>query len=243
MVVGGDNRYHFVNSAFERYAGLPRDQILGRTAMDVLGEVEVARRRPWMKRALCGETVRFTLDYATPDGTQWLELTGIPLKMDGGEVGGFVGIGQDVTQQKLEQDRLTDLARRDPLTGLYNRLGFEQQIEFQVRQGRGGQLGLLYIDLDAFKPVNDRHGHAAGDRPLRHRRWPDAHRRQRGGRLRRQGRTRLARTHRPRRRPALRRQGRRAQHLPRPARLSGVSRGISPPGSAAPARARPHARR
>ncbi|HMX11353.1 MAG TPA: diguanylate cyclase [Burkholderiaceae bacterium] len=166
VVVGGDNRYHFVNSAFERYAGLPRDQILGRTAMDVLGEVEVARRRPWMKRALTGETVRFTLDYATPDGTQWLELTCIPLKMAGGEVDGFVGIGQDVTQQKLEQDRLTDLARRDPLTGLFNRLGFEQQIEYLVRQGRGGQLGLLYIDLDAFKPVNDTHGHAAGDRVL-----------------------------------------------------------------------------
>jgi len=166
VVVGGDNRYHFVNSAFERYAGRPRDQILGRTAMDVLGEVEVARRRPWMKRALAGETVRFTLDYASTDGTQWLELTCIPLKMAGGEVDGFVGIGQDVTQQKLEQDRLTDLARRDPLTGLFNRLGFEQQIESQVRQGRGGQLGLLYIDLDAFKPVNDTHGHAAGDRVL-----------------------------------------------------------------------------
>ncbi len=166
VVVGGDNRYHFVNSAFERYAGLPRDQILGRTAMEVLGEVEVARRRPWMKRALAGETVRFTLDYPSPDGPQYLEFTCIPLKMAGGEVDGFVGISQDITAQRREQDRLTDLARQDALTGVLNRLGFEQQIEYHVRQGRGDQLGLLYIDLDGFKPVNDRHGHAAGDRVL-----------------------------------------------------------------------------
>jgi diguanylate cyclase (GGDEF)-like protein/PAS domain S-box-containing protein len=166
VVVGGDNRYHFVNSAFERYAGLPRDQILGRTAMDVLGEVEVARRRPWMKRALTGETVTFTLDYPSADGPQYLEFTCIPLKMAGGEVDGFVGISQDITAQRREQDRLTDLARQDALTGVLNRLGFEQQIEHHVRQGRGGQLGLLYIDLDGFKPVNDRNGHAAGDQVL-----------------------------------------------------------------------------
>jgi diguanylate cyclase (GGDEF)-like protein/PAS domain S-box-containing protein len=166
VVVGGDNCYHFVNSAFERYAGRPRDQILGRTAMDVLGEVEVARRRPWMKRALSGETVCFTLDYPSPEGTLYLEFTCIPLKMAGGEVDGFVGISQDITAQRREQDRLTDLARQDALTGVLNRLGFEQQIEHHVRQGRGGQLGLLYIDLDGFKPVNDRHGHAAGDQVL-----------------------------------------------------------------------------
>lgn len=166
VVVGSDNCYHFVNSAFEHYAGLPREQIIGRTAMEVLGELEVARRRPWMRRAIAGETVSFVLDYPGPEGLQYLQMTCIPLKLDGGQVDGFVGISQDVTAQRREQERLADQARHDPLTGLLNRLGFEQQIEHQVAQGLGAQIGVLYIDLDFFKPVNDTHGHAVGDQVL-----------------------------------------------------------------------------
>jgi len=166
VVVGSDNCYHFVNSAFERYAGLPREQIIGRTAMEVLGELEVARRRPWMRRAIAGETVSFVLDYPGPDGLQYLQMTCIPLKLDGGQVDGFVGISQDVTAQRREQARLTDQARQDPLTGLLNRLGFEQQAERHAAQGDGARLGVLYIDLDHFKPVNDTHGHAVGDQVL-----------------------------------------------------------------------------
>jgi diguanylate cyclase (GGDEF)-like protein/PAS domain S-box-containing protein len=166
VVVGADGRYRFANGAFERYCGLPRDQIIGRTAVDVLGAAEVARRRPYMQRAFAGESVTFALDYATPEGTTWLQLSCIPLRLGGQGVDGFVGIAQDITSQRREQDRLTALSQRDPLTGLLNRAGFEQFLERQVDAGLGAALGLLYIDLDRFKPVNDQHGHAMGDRLL-----------------------------------------------------------------------------
>ncbi len=77
-----------------------------------------------------------------------------------------MGIAQDITAQRREQDRLTALSQRDPLTGLLNRAGFEQFLEREAQAGQGASLGLLYIDLDRFKPVNDEHGHAAGDRLL-----------------------------------------------------------------------------
>ena len=166
VVVDSDTRYRFANSAFERYTGLPREQIIGRTAVEVLGEHEVARRRPYMVRALAGEIVSFALDYARPEGTRWLELTCIPLRLGGDAVDGFVGITQDITSQRREQDRLTALSQRDPLTGLLNRAGFEQFLTRQVDAGLGASLGLLYIDLDRFKPVNDQHGHATGDHLL-----------------------------------------------------------------------------
>jgi diguanylate cyclase (GGDEF)-like protein/PAS domain S-box-containing protein len=167
VVVGADARYRFANTAFERYAGLPRECIIGRTAAEVLGEEEMARRRPFMRRALAGETVSFALDYPHPEGTTWLQLTCIPLRPGGDAVDGFVGIAQDITSQRREQDRLTALSQRDPLTGLLNRAGFEQFLERQVQAGLGEHLGLLYIDLDRFKPVNDEHGHATGDQLLR----------------------------------------------------------------------------
>ena len=59
-------------------------------------------------------------------------------------------------------------AERDPLTGLLNRRGFERELT----RGRsyveryGGNAALIYLDLDGFKPINDRHGHAAGDAVL-----------------------------------------------------------------------------
>ena len=166
VVVGADGRYRFANPAFERLAGLPREAIIGRTAGEVLGEAEVARRRPFMLRAFAGENVNFTLDYARPDGVTWLALDCIPLRQDGETVDGFVGISQDITAERREQERLTALSQRDPLTGLLNRAGFEQFLEREARAGQGASLGLLYVDLDRFKPVNDEHGHAVGDRLL-----------------------------------------------------------------------------
>jgi diguanylate cyclase (GGDEF)-like protein len=60
-------------------------------------------------------------------------------------------------------------ALADALTGVANRKGFEQRLDHEWRRSRryGRPLGLLLIDLDGFKQVNDRHGHAAGDRVLR----------------------------------------------------------------------------
>jgi diguanylate cyclase (GGDEF)-like protein/PAS domain S-box-containing protein len=163
VIVDAQGRYRFVNNAFERYVGLPADQIIGRTAVDVLGPEEVARRRPYMQRAVAGEAVDFTLDYPGDQGTTYLALNCIPLRLDG-MVDGFVGISQDITVQRREQARLAQLATRDPLTGLLNRAGFEQGAA--QRRVDNQRHALLYIDLDHFKPVNDSLGHQAGDQVL-----------------------------------------------------------------------------
>ena len=66
------------------------------------------------------------------------------------------------------QGRVAELETRvdeDPLTGLLNRRGFERALERALAYVRryGATAALVYIDLDRFKPINDRHGHAAGD--------------------------------------------------------------------------------
>jgi diguanylate cyclase (GGDEF)-like protein len=60
-------------------------------------------------------------------------------------------------------------AERDPLTGIFNRRGFERELGRAAAHVRryGGNAALVYLDLDGFKPVNDRHGHAAGDAVLK----------------------------------------------------------------------------
>ena len=96
-----------------------------------------------------------------------LQMSYLPLRLADGTLDGFIGVAQDITEHKVEQARLLELTRLDPLTGALNRAGFEHALDEHVRRPRSGQLALLCIDLDHFKSVNDRHGHPVGDELLK----------------------------------------------------------------------------
>ncbi len=164
-VIDIDGSYRFVNTAFERWCGLPRAEILGRKASEVFGEAGFARRLPWIHRVLLGEEVTFELAQGGPGEQRYTQITYVPLRLSTGKVDGYVSVAQDITRQKLEEVRLKALAQKDALTGLFNRAGFEEAL--QGMEATGQSLALLYIDLDLFKPVNDTYGHPVGDEVLR----------------------------------------------------------------------------
>jgi diguanylate cyclase (GGDEF)-like protein len=74
----------------------------------------------------------------------------------------------EVAAMRARVAELETHAERDPLTGVLNRRGFERELRRAAAYVRryGGNAALIYLDLDRFKPVNDRHGHAAGDAVL-----------------------------------------------------------------------------
>lgn len=162
-VLDADGRYRFVNGAFERWHGLPRAEIVGRTMHDLLGKPEFDPVRPWIARALAGEEVSFELHFPGHSHGQHLAVNYIPLRLDNGTLDGFVAVAQDITQHRQEAQRLLGLAQRDAMTGLLNRAGLQDWLDFQQAHGDAAQIGLLCIDLDRFKPVNDQHGHPVGD--------------------------------------------------------------------------------
>lgn len=86
-------------------------------------------------------------------------------RMPGGDI---VINGQDVTSIKLAEDRIRHMALHDPLTELPNRQLFKDRIHQDLAHAQryGDLVGLLYIDLDKFKRINDLHGHDEGDRFL-----------------------------------------------------------------------------
>lgn len=109
------------------------------------------------------------VEVATPAGMRWVSLSGNPVVDPAGGCPGFRGVGVDITEARRSQDRLTQLASVDALTGLPNRQRlreiFSDAIAETARTGRA--CAILFLDLDAFKPVNDTFGHSIGDAVLR----------------------------------------------------------------------------
>lgn len=160
-------RYRLVNKAFERWRGKRREELIGRSMEEVVGDTEYPRSLEWVHRALSGETVTYEKEYPGARESRHVSITYIPLRMKDGQVGGFVEVAQDITLHREEHVRLTMLSERDPLTGLLNRAGLESYLRKRTEQGNGASLAMLYIDLDHFKAINDTYGHMTGDDVLR----------------------------------------------------------------------------
>ena len=90
--------------------------------------------------------------------------------------GGAVVLFEDVTERKITQARINELARFDSLTGLPNRTEFHERAEDILSSApRALSCAMMFVDLDQFKQVNDTLGHAVGDRLLRRGRRTPAH--------------------------------------------------------------------
>ena len=104
-----------------------------------------------------------------PDGTiRWLRETGNVVKNDHDETIKMMGVVRDITEEKASANYLKHLAHFDPLTGLPNRLVLEERLSEALEQARASatRVALVFVDLNGFKAINDRYGHAAGDRVL-----------------------------------------------------------------------------
>ena len=158
-------RLIYVNAAFSRILGSPREAVLGQPCLCAGDDDGFAVIREAIAAGRDGYT---TLARTRPDGTpQWIELFLAPVRGDAGAVTHYVGILNDVTARKEAEAQLAFLAHHDPLTGLPNRAYFDHRLG-QVLAGadRGRGFALCFIDLDRFKLINDSLGHGAGDAVL-----------------------------------------------------------------------------
>ncbi len=159
-----------VNNAFEHITGHSRADVLGQSPRmfrssrqgpetyaqlwEQLMETGRCRGEVWSRRK---------------DGEAYAVLLTVnAVKNDAGQTVRYVALFSDITPLRRQQEQLEHVANFDPLTDLPNRLLLSDRLTQGLAQCRRTQQGLavLYLDLDGFKAINDRHGHDMGDQLL-----------------------------------------------------------------------------
>jgi PAS domain S-box-containing protein len=175
VAVDEDDRLVEFNPAAERTFDYRAEDVLGRDVADVLVPPE---SRPFYRslaqriRENPGSSLldrRIETNVIRSDGTEFpVELTVARVEGAGGLGPSFYAIVRDIAERRRGEQRLAYLAYHDALTGLPNRILVEQEVDLALARARraGGAAALMFVDLDDFKEVNDRLGHAAGDRLL-----------------------------------------------------------------------------
>ena len=163
-------RIAFVNDGFCTIFGRGREEVIGQTP-EVFGIVERQQsifdallRHVFEHRPFAAEATALRAD-----GTEFeLELQLVPVE-DGGQLTHWVAFLRDVTQNRNEVSSLRHQAMHDGLTGLPNRMMLFESLENAIENARAANsvLGLMLMDLDRFKEVNDTFGHHFGDSLLK----------------------------------------------------------------------------
>lgn len=160
------------NPPFERCFGVPQDRILGRTDYDFFSreaadgfryhdQIAIEASQPvvneeWITFAVGGQRML-------------VETTKVAMRSSTGELIGVLGIARDITERKRLEAELLEMATTDFLTGLSNRRHFIARMEAELARvnRQGSPVAVLMLDIDHFKRINDRYGHASGDAVLR----------------------------------------------------------------------------
>ncbi|MDR7868790.1 MAG: diguanylate cyclase [Sporomusaceae bacterium] len=162
-------RYVYASPAIRTLLGYEPEELIGKTPFemahpnDLQSILEPFRKMMMTGAAFGGVTAR----YRRKDGVyRWMET--MVVKVDGCPLPGvlYQSSTRDVTERKQLEERLTEMGYRDALTGLYNRGYFEEELK-RLDRRRGGSVGLIIVDVDGLKVVNDALGHDAGDELLK----------------------------------------------------------------------------
>ncbi|WP_132144645.1 putative bifunctional diguanylate cyclase/phosphodiesterase [Luteibacter rhizovicinus] len=167
IIADADRRVTTANEAHTRLTGIPAEA-LRHTRFDATRTLPDGRPLPQIIWDDVAEGANWVgeVESRRSDGTTYPEMLSISAIRDGmGRPQHYVAVFTDVTARKADRQRLQHLATHDPLTGLVTRSEFERLCSEAITRATHsrGAIAVMFVDLDAFKVVNDSYSHAIGD--------------------------------------------------------------------------------
>lgn len=171
FITDAGNRIISANTAFTRITGYEAAEVIGRNpGLLSSGMHDEAFYQSLWEQVLLHGRWEGEIWNRRKDGRVYPQNLSISVVRDGeGRISHHIAIFSDITRRKEAEAQIRHMALHDNLTGLANRTLLRDRLTQAIEQARRDRnsLALLFIDLDDFKPVNDTHGHEAGDRVLK----------------------------------------------------------------------------
>ncbi len=170
ITINRSGEVRFANRVACELLGRPSSELVGGRASDVFIVRDVEPEFPPITELVeRGAESREAVLFAYGGRRVPIEYVRSPIQSADGDHFGEVVVFRDISARKEHEDAIKRLAYRDELTGLPNRVSLADRLQLELAHAKRNkeQLAVAYVDLDGFKEINDKHGHAAGDALLR----------------------------------------------------------------------------